>query len=310
MQNAETLAFGCRCIGSMHAGLARSGPGRIGRAINVFDTTVNIRTDAGELLVVALGSTRAPMNLNVNSGSPDGTGFRNAIRANTEAATIAINGRAAVAVDRAIISLDGCDTFQNSLRQPSAGSLHAFTGRIDAIYSALHDEAQERVGCLLNPDVTTRGLLPAFLGELARGKAASGISKALAGLCGRGPGFTPAGDDFIAGYLAMSNWLGSAWHGLPIIPGSDFLRLTTWTSFKLMEYSARGLLDDQAQSMVNSVAAGDVEGYIRCIKQMGKKGHTSGLDFATGASVGLCAAADRLCGTEALDGIAGLAGRL
>jgi hypothetical protein len=307
VQNAEPLVLGCSCIGGLHAGLACAPPGKIGRAINVFDATVNIRTGTGELLVLTLGATRSPMNLNVYASLPN-AGFRDAVAANSDVTITAMDDRAALAVGRALVLLDGCGTFQNLLGNPSAGSLHTFAGKAGEVFSALNDEARERPGCLLRPDITTNGLLTEFLRRLLTGEK-PGITDALLALCGRGPGFTPAGDDFIAGYLAISNWLSAPGQGPAVIPGSKFLRLTTWTSFKLMEYSARGLLDEQAQSMVNSVAAGRVEEFTRCIGKMSKKGHTSGLDFATGATVALYAAADRLLGMETLKGIAA-SGRL
>jgi hypothetical protein len=114
-------------------------------------------------------------------------------------------------------------------------------------------------------------------------------------MCGKGPGFTPAGDDFIAGYMALYNWLKDSMNlGGMMVPDRRFSLLTTWTSFKLIEYSARNLLDDQAQEMINSIAGKNIDAYIRCVALISKRGHTSGIDFATGMTMALFTIADRI----------------
>lgn len=314
---SETLSgawpLDCDCVGSFHRALVQ-GSGKLGSVINVFERTVNIRTNNDELLVVTLDRTRSPVNLNVSAGLTRQGGFLGLVR---HGQTAAINDAgtgplAMFQVGSIAVSIDAPDVFQNLLQTMEPGALHAFAVAVDGIFSALAAEAEKRAGCLLNPDMTTEGLLSKFLDRLASPEASNQgefLMKALAGLCGRGPGFTPAGDDFIAGYLAVSNWLGSAMKlGPAIIPGEEFARLTTWTSFKLMEYSARGLLDEQAQLMLDSVAGGSVSDYIRCAGLVGRRGHTSGLDFATGATIGLCAVSDRVFGTEALERISGALG--
>ena len=82
--------------------------------------------------------------------------------------------------------------------------------------------------------------------------------------------------------------------GRPIVPGLEYRKLTTWTSFRLMECNARGLVDIEVQDLINSIAKGDVMQYIDSIKLIAKRGHTSGIDFATGATVGLYFAIDSL----------------
>lgn len=323
MMEAETLSsagpLACYCIGSYSIGSihgALTNRGRIGRVINVFDGTINIRTVGDELLVITLGSTKSPVNINVSAGPVRSPGFAGLVQNGQDAVVKVDHGsakrRAVLQLGGILVSINKPAVFQNSLQPPAPQALHVFAEASDRIFSALASGAIERVGCLINPDITTAGLLAAFLGRLASGGTSkeSRLVDALLGLCGRGPGFTPAGDDFVAGYLAVFNWLSEALKiGLPIIPGEEFSRLTTWTSFRLMEYNARGLLDDQAQLMLNSIAEGSTEDYVRCTRLVGSRGHTSGIDFATGATVGLCAVADRACGTRTLDRISGILGR-
>lgn len=304
----------CRCVGSVHRALVQS-PGKVGRVMNVFERTINVRTEQDELLVITIDSTRSPLNLNVSAGHEPRTRFPGLAQ---EGQSVVVNNvqardRTVLQAGDVAISIGMPDIFENSLKEPVAGFLHTFAAEICGILPVLVAIAEKREGCLFNPDMTTEGLLRSFLALFEAPDIREDrheMTRALAELCGRGPGFTPAGDDFIAGYLAAYNWLGRALRQWPsIIPDREFSRLTTWTSFKLMEYSAKGLLDEQAQSMFNSVAAGNIVDLLRCIEIMGRRGHTSGIDFATGAVVSLCVVSDSLFATNALRFISSIMAR-
>jgi hypothetical protein len=199
--------------------------------------------------------------------------------------------------------------FENDILKLEVDKLEKFIDYRQILFSVLRECAfspQQQAGCLLNPDATTEGLLPKFLNSIqgedhgAIDISSSAIfsdklSRCLLGLCGRGPGFTPAGDDFIGGFLAIINWLRTSLKiGPRIVPGPEYRKLTTWTSFKLMECNARGLVDIEIQDLINSIARGDVLQYIDSVRRIAKRGHTSGIDFATGATVGLYLAIESL----------------
>lgn len=311
--DVEPCFFTCQCIGSLHAGLLALKDVTVGRVINVFDTTVNIRMADGELLVLTLGKVRSPANLNMNLYS-FGKTLTDIVGESSEARVIAAKGPGGMttkmlAAGNAAILLDKCEVFQTLMEKPKKGMIDNFAIHISEIISELVRVARAcMAGSLLNPDITTRGLLAAFLHEIlyslsSNDKAFAGaISRGFLGLCGRGPGFTPAGDDFIAGFLAGFNWLSTPLKcGTPIIPGGEYLQMTTWTSFKLMEYSARNLLDEQVQEMINSIARNEISEYVRHVRLLGKRGHTSGIDLATGMTAAFCAASDRTCGTKTLN---------
>ena len=307
--------FACTCIGDLHSWLLHEGSGTVGKTLNAFDTTINIRTDKDELLVITLGKLRSPVNLNVTPGNAN-MGFKQIVgedaKARIQNENIGKKPRAALFVGDAIIMVSEHDKFRNHFSCLDPHAIQIFANSSYRIFSALESQAQaNRFGCLLNPDMTTRGLFAGFMDQLISDNAIldqhefdNRISKGLQQLCGKGPGFTPAGDDFIAGYLAMSNWLSDAMElGDAVIPGNDFSVLTTWTSFKLIEYGARNLLDDQAQNMINCVAHNNLDAYIRAVGLISKRGHTSGLDFATGTTIALFAAADRVFKTSVLESL-------
>jgi len=195
--------------------------------------------------------------------------------------------------------------FENDILKLKVHKLEKFIDYRQILFSVLRECAfSQGAGCLLNPDITTEGLLPKFLNSIQEDKGAIDIRSAMftdklsscfLELCGRGPGFTPAGDDFVGGFLAIFNWIRTSLKiGCPIVPGPEYRKLTTWTSFKLMECNARGLVDIEVQDLINSVAKGDVLQYIDSVRLISKRGHTSGIDFATGATVGLYLAIDSL----------------
>jgi hypothetical protein len=289
-----------------------SGP--IGKVLNAFDTTINVRTKEDELLVISLGKVRSPANLNVISKNSV-LGFKQIIGQDAKAAIHQkTNDRSTMelSIEDVVIRISEYDNFRNHFDLPEPDAIRAFANNSNKIFSTLMSQARSnRFGCLLNPDITTRGLFAAFTDQLVRDMAVldvdefkDKISKELLDMCGKGPGFTPAGDDFIAGYLAMSNWLnGSMNLEEKIIPGRDFLLRTTWTSFKLIEYSAKNLLDDQAQEMINCIGRNDIDGYIRAIELVSKRGHTSGIDFATGMTIALFTVADREFKTRGLENL-------
>jgi len=304
--------FVCACIGDLHGWLLQERSGTVGKILNAFDTTINIRTKEDELLVITLGKVRSPANLNVTASNTI-DGFKGIIRED-EKAFIQDENRdkqpsATLLVGDANIAVGDCNRFRNYFSSLDPHAIQTFASNSYGIFSELESLGQaNKFGCLLNPDMTTRGLFAGFIDQLIsdctikdQQEFDSRISKGLKHLCGVGPGFTPAGDDFIAGYLAMRNSLGNAMKlGDAVIPGNDFSILTTWTSFKLIEYSARNLLDDQAQHMINSVAHNNLEAYIESVRLISKRGHTSGLDFATGVTVALFTIADRVFKTSVL----------
>lgn len=316
-----TYTFRCTCIGDLHSWLLHEASGTIGRTLNAFDTTINIQTDKNELLVITSGKLRSPANLNLtpdnaNTANIANMGFKQFVgedaKARIQRENIGKTPSAALLVGNAIIILGTNDKFCNQFSCLDSHAILTFANNSHRIFSALESQAQaNRFGCLLNPDMTTRGLFAGFMHQLILDSAIldhqefdSRILKGLKQLCGKGPGFTPAGDDFIAGYLAMSNWLSDAMeNGDAVIPGSDFSVLTTWTSFKLIEYGARNLLDDQAEHMINCVAHNNIDAYLQAIGSISKRGHTSGLDFATGMTIALFTAADRVFKTSVLKSI-------
>jgi hypothetical protein len=319
-----TIFSTCKCIGGIHRKITCAKEGLLfGTVVNVFDKAVNIKTNEDNLLVLSLGAVRSPLTINIGplmDRSSSDFSFNSFLdfvqngdqvfvihkpRSNNNLATQVSNiinirvGKCIILVNRPI------HFFENDILKLKVHKLEKFIDYRQLLFSVLRECAfSQRAGSLLNPDTTTEGLLPNFLSSLEENHGAIDIGSGMfkdklsicfLDLCGRGPGFTPAGDDFVGGFLAILNWIRiSLKIGSPIVPGTECRKLTTWTSYKLMECNACGLVDIEVQDLINSIAKGDVLHYIDSIKLIAKRGHTSGIDFATGATVGLYLAIDSL----------------
>ena len=320
---SPTIFSSCKCIGSMHSNIARAKDGSLGTVVNVFNKAVNIKTNEDKLLVLSLGTIRSPLNINIGPlmdwSSPDYpfNSFLGFVQNGDEAFLInkptsnnniagQISNEIHITVGKkcTILVNKPIHFFENDILKLETSKLEKFIDYRQAILSVLRECAvSQQAGSLLNPDKTTEGLLPEFLNSIQEenhgaiyirsGVFTDSLSRCFLGLCGRGPGFTPAGDDFIGGFLAIINWIRTSLEiGPRIVPGPEYRKLTTWTSFKLMECNAYGLVDAEIQDMINSIARGDALQYIDSVRLIAKRGHTSGIDFATGATVGLYLAID------------------
>jgi len=293
-------SFNCQWVGDLHARRILSERyGLYGDVISVFDTTLNVKTNNDDLLVVTISKVRSPINMNVlpifNEKERRGgrQGFRGIINFGAEV-NIQKNE---MSIGNVIFWLGKCRVFQSTLdRLPTANHLSEFMNKSDEIFKIL--KTYSRKGCLLSPDLTTKGLLSKFLKNVhsrqcgysnAFTATANAImSQALLDLCGKGPGYTPSGDDFVAGYLGVINWISKSLNFNAInFPSEKFAPLTSWMSSKLIDYSKRNLCDEEIQAMINSIAAGDLSQYLSSIAKISRRGHTSGIDIVTGMTVAL-----------------------
>lgn len=321
---SPTLFFTCKCVGGIHRNITYSKQRLFGTVMNVFNKAVNIKTNDDKLLILSLGTVRSPLTINVgplmDRSFPNFFSFGSFlqfVRNSDEVLVIhkprANNNLARQVSNDIVIRVGKCiilvskpiHFFENDILKLKVHKLEKFIDCRQIVFSVLRESAfLQQAGCLLNPDTTTQGLLPKFLNSIQKADGAIDISsstftdklsRCFLWLCGRGPGFTPAGDDFVGGFLAIINWIRiSLKIGSRIVLGPEYRKLTTWTSFKLMECNANGLVDIEVQDLINSIAKGNVLQYIDSVRLIAKRGHTSGIDFATGATVGLYLAIDSL----------------
>src|SRR5712692_11867244 len=82
------FSFTCQSIGNFHIPRILDQNRMVGKVVNAFDTTINVRTDTNELLVVTLGQVRSAVNFNVSPESSAYSGnihFKELVSENAEA---------------------------------------------------------------------------------------------------------------------------------------------------------------------------------------------------------------------------------
>lgn len=273
-----------------------------GQLISVFDSAANIKTTDNRLFVITNNTVRSPITLNVIQDG--GTlSFKNFMKFGS----IIRGHRDQVMIDNDVtIGVRKTRLFENNLGYVTMRSLSKFCDKFDCIFPSMIKLA--RPGCLLSPDITTRGLLPEQIRVINSNSKktdhdaafAAFMARTLGKLCGRGPGYTPAGDDFISGFLTMFNWCAKCLDFERIILPEEYSTMTSWTSYKLMEYSQECICDEEIQGMVNSLAFGRADEYSKKMVPLSFRGHTSGVDLVTGMTCALYTLIDRKFGTSSL----------
>ena len=97
-------------------------------------------------------------------------------------------------------------------------------------------------------------------------------------LLGLGPGSTPAGDDFLAGYASGSLWLGAS--PLPVL---DLAR-TTWLSGEILKDAMGGLVWKRSRGMLEALASDDADAVTKSTARILDWGHSSGRAWLAGLS--------------------------
>ena len=103
-------------------------------------------------------------------------------------------------------------------------------------------------------------------------------------LMGLGQGFTPAGDDFLSGFLATLNASSKicGFKGF-FLSKDDILSSTSWASGMLLYYSQYGYVGEGVSKIVQSLR--DKVGLSDALMDLARIGHTSGLDISLGVLV-------------------------
>ena len=108
---------------------------------------------------------------------------------------------------------------------------------------------------------------------------------AVAGLVGRGPGLTPAGDDALAGALLVAHALGAGTDLADAVRAR--LHATTAVSAALLDAAADGYAARPVVTLVDAAVANRPDAVARALPAVLAIGHTSGADTVTGIRAAL-----------------------
>lgn len=122
------------------------------------------------------------------------------------------------------------------------------------------------------------------------------LEKLLRFLIGRGTGLTPSGDDFIIGFLALtqtfcqysvsnntfnSNLLATLNHIV------EHKTLTTAISHYFIDFALKGYVDFHLIALLDAISTNDLNKQKTVMLDIANYGHTSGIDLLTGVLFGL-----------------------
>jgi hypothetical protein len=108
-------------------------------------------------------------------------------------------------------------------------------------------------------------------------------------LIGRGGGFTPAGDDFVGGFVGTFNYVARCGKSKQILIPRTLVRSRTIPeSGMILSYFGKGYVDEGVEKLVLSTLDGSGRFYNE-LMAVAHRGHTSGIDMSLG--ILLCEAA-------------------
>jgi hypothetical protein len=303
--NDDMVDFECEYVGVLHKYILNSSAKKnpLGKVISSFPSSLNIKTSRNELLVISLNKTQSPITINLTPQCSN-TDFAGLVEYGYDVNKF----RARVSIgEKMILYTAKSKVFKNCFVRPTYAGLNEFSDAAEKILCSLGES--RRSGCLLEPEITNQGLLDQFLADISEygiGNEDNNVfvrklSHSLIKMCGRGPGFTPSGDDFICGFSALFNWLSQNRKRPPVsLPIKRVCNLTTWISFKFIEYYQNLIVDEQIQGLINSIGERRPDRFMSLLTTLSRRGHTSGIDIGTGLIVALFTYSDRFVGTELL----------
>ena len=301
----DMVAFKCECIGVLYKDMRKFTAKKylVGKVISSFPSSLNIKTSRNELLVISLNKIHSAITVNLKPQFSN-SNFAGLIDYGDDVVkflnSVSIGERMELLTAKSII-------FKNCFVGPTSAGLYKISDAAERILSSLME--LRRNGCLLEPEITNQGLFHQFVAETSENNIRNKdntrfvrtLSHSLMKMCGRGPGFTPSGDDFICGFSSLFNWLSQSLKCPPIsLPMKRVSDLTTWNSFKFIEYYQKLIVDEQIQGLINSIGEGRTDRFISLLSTLSCRGHTSGIDISTGLSTALFTFCDRFLGTDLL----------
>ncbi|MDH5363273.1 MAG: DUF2877 domain-containing protein [Aigarchaeota archaeon] len=251
---------------------------RLGSVAAVFDNTIYIRTDSDELVVVTRKNARSPINVNVLGGS--------SFLSTTRASADAVVNSGELVLDRLRLSYHRCPEYVSHVDELA---LNAESTRIGAsiLGAARVLSVLAQPGCVLDPQSPSHDGARRFLKVAASGESEEQLLDLAAELLGLGVGFTPSGDDFVAGLLASFNVLSYRAKKKPVVIEWEVLRSrTSWISARLIDYMQKRLVDETVERCIRSVAAGEKDAALDAVIDLASRGHTSGADISIGLLFG------------------------
>jgi uncharacterized protein DUF2877 len=275
--------------------------GAKGRVRRLFRSSAYLETRGG-LVLLLRGTLKSPMTVNV----ADGPNFIETLSVED----VFEAKRSELRIGETRIRLGGAEPFRSGLLEGkavepiSAVEIARCASALKLLYSA--SEA--------SLDLVSGRAFDAFADRVLRPLAAGRSEQAhrfpnYVGLLGSGTGFTPAGDDFVAGFTAAFNFRARGSGITPIhLPLKEIRKRTVGESAFLVDYAQRGYVDEGLQQLILAGFGGKPLLFRAQLSELASRGHTSGLDMSLGVLMFLACVSDRTKRGRTLESALGVLG--
>jgi hypothetical protein len=260
--------------------------GAEGKVKRIFRSSAYLEAEGG-LVLLMRGALRSPMTINIDGGEDF-------------AEVLAVGGR-----------------FELNPGRLKSGELEVILNRAKIYKSALG--GGQPVSPIAEPEMIRAATMLKLLYavsdaslDLVEGRAleefAKTVLRPLAGgrvepafkmvnylqLIGSGTGFTPAGDDFIAGFISAFNHAAAGVGERRIsLPVSELSNRTVSESATLLDYAQRGYVDEGLELLILAAFGDRPKAFLDELIVLARRGHTSGLDMSLGVLMAAAAMRDR-----------------
>jgi hypothetical protein len=266
-------------IGSVAAqALSEANSETVGEIIHTFPNSLYMKTTNQDLLFITIRQLKSPITINLESTSNLGQTVK-------PFEPVSLRGNGLHIGESTSIVLSSALPYNNNL---ATLQIHEFEVTVDLLYIAsLIFRIIDTNLSVLDPaglahngvrDLVAEGIMP--LRETHDHKRFCEQALKIVGL---GGGFTPSGNDFLGGFLAIFNSLAHEIAREKVLLDFDLLESkTNWVNAKLLDYMQRQVLDDQIDRLIGSATSGDGDEFIIALETLLPRGHTSGIDISVG----------------------------
>lgn len=255
----------------VHALAAKGAKGGVRR---IFRNSAYLASKGG-LVLLLRGELRSPMTINLGAG-PDlmealSVGLAFCLRP------------AALRLGEMEIRLDRATVFRSAfvvrpINPIDEAEIVKGATALKLLYSASESALELVKGEAFGEFVKSvlRPLAHGSLGQVYRFRGYSG-------LIGNGSGFTPAGDDLVAGFTAAFNHYAKGADAAAIsLPLAELRRRTVSESASLVDYAQRGYVDEGLERLILAGLGNKPLQFRAQLTELASRGHTSGLDMSLG----------------------------
>jgi len=257
-------------------------PTSVGRVTRVFRNSAYVESEGG-LYTLLRGGPRSPMTINV-SGTEE---IERALKA----------GDACRYRDKRLniggvrLQTEGAGVYRSELRKPTfinpitSADIVKGIAMLRLLYHA-SPPSLDIVGHKSFLDFVHSVVLPLGRGEL------TGLHQPrnYLALVGLGSGFTPSGDDLLAGFAGAYNHVARSTGAESIaLPLAELSKRTVFESAMILDYAQKGYVDEGLERLILSSLGNSAGDFFDELLELTRRGHTSGIDMSLGVILSVAA---------------------